>query len=117
IQKSVREGFGLSVTEGLWKSRPVVAGNVGGIPLQIIDGETGYLVNTVEECAGRVLHLLHNPDKADEMGRRGKEMMRRNFLTTRNLRDYLMMFRSLMGLEASVRERTATGPALVKTRR
>ena len=117
IQKSVREGFGLSVTEGLWKSRPVVAGNVGGIPLQIIDGETGYLVNTVEECAGRVLHLLHNPDKADEMGRRGKEMVRRNFLVTRNLRDYLMIFRSLMGLEPSVREKTATGTGFVKAPR
>ena len=89
VQKSVREGFGLSVTEGLWKARPVVAGNVGGIPLQIIDGETGYLVNTVEECAGRVLHLLRNPEKAEEMGRRGREAVRRQFLITRNLRDYL----------------------------
>jgi trehalose synthase len=111
VQKSVREGFGLSVTEGLWKGRPVVAGNVGGIPLQIIDGETGYLVNTAEECAGRVLHLLRNPEKADEMGRRGREAVRRQFLITRNLRDYLRIFRTLAGIGPLAREKIAAGVA------
>ena len=107
IQKSVREGFGLSVTEGLWKGRPVVAGNVGGIPLQIMDGETGYLVNTVEECAGRVLHLLRNPEKADEMGRRGRETVRQRFLSTRNLKDYLNIFRTVAGIGPIAREKAA----------
>ena len=111
VQKSVREGFGLSVTEGLWKGRPVVAGNVGGIPLQIIDGETGYLVNTAEECAGRVLHLLRNPEKADEMGRRGREVVRQQFLITRNLRDYLRIFRTLAGIGPLAREKVAAGVA------
>jgi len=75
IQKSVREGFGLVVSEALWKGRPVVAGKVGGIPLQIVDGKTGYLVSTVEECAQQVLFLLKNPAKAHEMGRAGRERM------------------------------------------
>ncbi|MGA2286050.1 MAG: glycosyltransferase [Dehalococcoidia bacterium] len=109
IQKSVREGFGLSVTEGLWKGRPVVAGNVGGIPLQIIDGKTGYLVNTVEECAQRVLHLLRNPVEADEMGCRGREAVRRHFLTTRNLRDYLRILRTISGIGPLEREKIAAG--------
>lgn len=100
IQKSVREGFGLSVTEGLWKGRPVVAGKVGGIPLQIVDGKTGYLVSTVEECADRVQYLLEHPTTADEMGLAGKERVRKNFLITRNLRDYLHVLREVSGIEA-----------------
>ena len=111
IQKSVREGFGLSVTEGLWKGLPVVAGNVGGIPLQIVDGKTGYLVNTVEECADRVLRLLRNPPLADELGQAGRERVRENFLITRNLRDYLHILRTLAGLEPAVNERAATNAA------
>jgi trehalose synthase len=95
IQKSVREGFGLVVSEALWKGRPVVAGNVGGIPLQIINGETGYLVNTTEECAEKVLDLLQNPDDADRMGTAGIEFVRDRFLTTRYVRDYLEVFRHL----------------------
>lgn len=95
IQKSVREGFGLVVSEALWKGRPVVAGNVGGIPLQILYGRTGYLVNTVPECADRVLYLMRNPKIADKMGRAGREHVRQNFLSTRNLRDYLSLFRTI----------------------
>ncbi|MCL5256231.1 MAG: glycosyltransferase [Chloroflexi bacterium] len=95
IQKSVREGFGLVVSEALWKGRPVVAGNVGGIPLQIIYGKTGYLVNTVPECADRVLYLMRNPKVADRMGRAGREYVRKHFLSTRNLRDYLALFRTI----------------------
>lgn len=99
IQKSVREGFGLVVSEALWKGRPVVAGNVGGIPLQVIEGKTGYLVSTTEECATRVSALLRDPELADRMGNAGREFVREHFLTTRYLRDYLRIFLSLGGIE------------------
>jgi len=95
IQKSLREGFGLVVAEGLWKGRPVVAGNVGGIPLQIQNGSTGFLVGSVEECAEKVLYLLKHPAESDEMGLRGREYTREHFLTTRYLRDYLRLFNDL----------------------
>jgi trehalose synthase len=98
IQKSVREGFGLVVSEALWKGRPVVAGKVGGIPLQLIDGETGYLVSTTEECAARILDLLHDPSLASAMGNEGREFVREHFLITRYLADYLRVFCSLSGL-------------------
>ena len=97
IQKSIREGFGLVVSEALWKSRPVVAGNVGGIPLQIQDGETGFLVGSAEECTEKLLRLLHDPALADRMGAAGVEDVRENFLTTRYLRDYLRIFCGLSG--------------------
>jgi len=95
IQKSTREGFGLVVTEALWKGKPVVGGNAGGIPLQIIDGETGYLVDSAEECAEKTLILLKNPDKAETMGAAAREHVRENFLTTRHLADYLKLFRGM----------------------
>ncbi|MEX1252893.1 MAG: glycosyltransferase [Dehalococcoidia bacterium] len=101
VQKSVREGFGLVVSEALWKGRPVVAGNVGGIPLQIVDGETGYLVHTIEECAQRVGALLADQERSDQMGAAGREYVRERFLITRYLRDYLRMFRQLTALEPS----------------
>jgi trehalose synthase len=97
IQKSVREGFGLVVSEALWKGRPVVAGNVGGIPLQILYGRTGYLVNTTAECVNRVHHLLSHPRIADRMGAAGREHVREHFLITRYLRDYLAIFNNLDG--------------------
>ncbi len=97
LQKSVREGFGLTVTEGLWKERPVVANNVGGIPLQIEDGVTGYLVTNTEQCVERVLTILQHPDAAIQLGRRGREVVRRNFLSTANLRNYLRLFHDLTG--------------------
>ena len=100
LQKSVREGFGLVVSEALWKRRPVVAGNVGGIPLQLIDGKTGFLVNTAEECADRVLMLLHDRALADEMGAAGREHVLERFLITRYLRDYLRIFNTLAGTQA-----------------
>ncbi|MFX0132446.1 MAG: glycosyltransferase [Candidatus Hodarchaeota archaeon] len=95
IQKSIREGFALTVSEALWKGTPVVGGNVGGIPLQIIDGKTGYLVNNVEECADRVLKLLKNPDLAEKMGKAGKEHVRKNFLMTRHLMDYIKLLKRI----------------------
>ena len=97
IQKSVREGFGLVVSEALWKGRPVVAGNVGGIPLQILYGRTGYLVNTTAEAANRVHYLLAHPQVADRMGTVGREHVREHFLITRYLRDYLAIFNAIDG--------------------
>ena len=94
VQKSLREGFGLTVAEALWKQRPVVAGNVGGIPLQVQDGVSGYLVDSVEDCADRVVRLLDNPELAESMGKAGQEHVRRHFLITRYLRDYLKIFRA-----------------------
>jgi trehalose synthase len=91
IQKSTREGFGLTVTEAMWKGKPVVGGQVGGITNQILYGRTGYLVNSVEGAAFRLRTLIENPALAAQMGREGKEHVRRNFLITRNLRDYLAL--------------------------
>lgn len=91
IQKSVKEGFALTVTEALWKGKPVVAGNIGGIPYQIKDGINGFLVDPYDYkmCADRVIRLLQNERLAQEMGKKAKEYVRENFLTTRLLRDYL----------------------------
>jgi trehalose synthase len=95
IQKSIREGFGLVVTEAMWKGQAVVGGNVGGIPQQIIDGENGFLVNNIEECADRVLYLLQNPKRAKEMGAKAREHVLKRFLSPRHLKDYLRLFTSL----------------------
>jgi trehalose synthase len=92
IQKSTREGFGLTVSEALWKARPFIGGDVGGIPLQVQDGETGYLVSSPEECAERSLRILRDPDLGRRLGRSGKEHVRNNFLTPRLLRDWLHIF-------------------------
>ena len=92
IQKSTREGFGLTVTEALWKGRPTIGGDVGGIPLQIVDGESGYLVSSSEECAQRSLEILEDPDLAKRIGKAGKEHARQNFLSPRLLRDWLKIF-------------------------
>lgn len=95
IQKSTREGFGLVVTEALWKGKPVVGGKVGGIPCQVIDGETGYLVDGPLTCAERAYDLLRAPEKAREMGAKARVHVRRNFLSTRHLKDYLQLFNEL----------------------
>jgi trehalose synthase len=96
VQKSLREGFGLVVSEALWKGIPVVGGDTGGIRLQIEDGKTGYLVSSVEECAERVLRLLGNPRLRARMGRAGREHVRRRFLTTRELEDQVGMLARLL---------------------
>jgi trehalose synthase len=95
VQKSIREGFGLTVSEAIWKARPFIGGNVGGIPLQVEDGVTGFLVETVEQCAQRSLELLADPGLGKSLGRRGKEHVRGHFLTPRYLRDYLRIFANL----------------------
>jgi trehalose synthase len=92
IQKSTREGFGLTVTEAIWKGRPFIGGDVGGIPLQIVDGETGFLVSSPAECGHRALELLRDPLLGRRLGRAGKESVRRRFLTPRLLRDWLSVF-------------------------
>jgi trehalose synthase len=95
VQKSLREGFGLTVSEGLWKGRPVVGGACGGITLQIEDGVNGFLVNSVEACAARTLELLADPARADQMGAVGREHVRHSFLSTRELEDWLRLFAAL----------------------
>ena len=85
VQKSIREGFGLVVSETLWKGTPVVAGRAGGIPLQMADGAGGLLVDSVEECAAAVVRLLGNPQEAQELARRGQERVRERFLLPRLL--------------------------------
>src|SRR5213075_625119 len=95
IQKSLREGFGLTVSEGLWKGRPVVGGRCGGIKTQIVDGKYGYLVDGVEQAAKRTADLLRNPTGAEEMGEAGREHVRKNFLSTRELEDWLRLFRDI----------------------
>ena len=95
VQKSIREGFGLTVTEALWKGRPTVAGKVGGIPLQIEEGKSGFLVSTPEETAQRCIEILGDPELGRRLGKAGKEHARRNFLTPRLLRDWLRLFTDL----------------------
>jgi len=96
VQKSTREGFGLTVTEGLWKGKPVIGGDTGGIRLQVIDHHTGFLVNTPEGAALRIRYLLHQPDKIAAMGAKSKEFVRENFLITRQLREYLTLMVGLL---------------------
>jgi trehalose synthase len=98
VQKSIREGFGLTISEALWKETPVVASNVGGIPIQITDGENGFLVDpyNIKECANKVLMVLQNSALAEEMGKKGKEIVRKNFLITRLVQDYLDLLSELL---------------------
>jgi trehalose synthase len=98
VQKSLREGFGLTISEALWKETPVVASYVGGIPIQIINGENGYLVDPqdIKDCASKIISLLQNPTEAKNMGKKGKEMVRKNFLITRLVQDYLDMLGQIL---------------------
>jgi len=92
LQKSLKEGFGLTVTEAMWKGKPVIGGNTGGIRLQVINHHTGFLVDTPEGAALRIQQLLSDPEKLKEMGRKAKEYVRNNFLMTRHLREILSLF-------------------------
>ena len=89
LQKSLREGFGLTVTEAMWKGTPVIGGNVGGIRHQIKDGENGYLVDSVEEAAERIVTLVRDQRLRDEMGERARETVRDRFLMIRMIEDHL----------------------------
>ncbi|HOE17853.1 MAG TPA: glycosyltransferase [Syntrophorhabdaceae bacterium] len=92
LQKSLKEGFGLTVAEAMWKGRPVIGGAVGGIPLQIVHGVTGFLVHSIEGTAFRIRQLLNAPEMAGGMGKRAREFVRKNFLITRQIRDYLSVW-------------------------
>ncbi len=96
IQKSIREGFGLVVSEALWKETPVVAGNAGGIPLQMAGGLSQYLITSDEECAEKVLYLLQHPREAEALGKEGKEHVRQNFLMPWLIRAELSLIKSLL---------------------
>ncbi len=96
LQKSTREGFGLTVTEAMWKGKPVIGGDTGGIRLQVVNHHTGFLVSTPEGAALRVRYLLKNRDRLEAMGRKAREFVLDNFLVTRHLREYLtLMFATL----------------------
>jgi trehalose synthase len=97
IQKSIREGFGLTVTEALWKTKPMVASRAGGIVAQVQDGETGWLVESPVECAEACIEILADPAAARQRALRGKEFVRRHFLMPRLLRDWLVLFNLLSG--------------------
>jgi trehalose synthase len=102
FQKSIREGFGLTVSEAMWKRRPVIGGAVGGIKLQVIDGVTGYLVHSPEGAAHRALQLLADPVLRRQMGENGFEHVKQNFLLTRHVKDYLLLMLALDHLDENV---------------
>jgi trehalose synthase len=98
VQKSLKEGFGLTVTEALWKSKPTIGGAVGGIPAQIIHKLTGVLVHSVEGCAYQIRYLLTHPDFAEQLGKNGHEHVKENLLMTTDVRRWVLLFRTLLGL-------------------
>jgi len=97
VQKSLREGFGLVVSEAMWKEVPVIGGNVGGIRLQIEDGVSGFLVDSVEECAERMVRLLKDGSLRSQLGRAGRERVRDRFLSLREVEDHVRMLAALSG--------------------
>src|SRR5438067_8847887 len=103
IQKSLKEGFGLTVTEGLWKGKPVIGGAVGGIPVQIIHKLTGVLVHSVEGCAYQIRYLLTHPEIAAQLGKNGREHVKENFLMTTNVKRWLILFQLLLGMAKPVK--------------
>ncbi|MDD4957406.1 MAG: glycosyltransferase [Candidatus Omnitrophica bacterium] len=98
LQKSTKEGFGLTVAEAMWKAKPVIGGAVGGIMTQILYGRTGYTVNSVEGCAFRIRYLLNNPEIAEKLGENARDYTRKNFLITRHICDYLALMAAMLGL-------------------
>lgn len=95
LQKSLREGFGLTVTEAMWKGKPVIGGNTGGIRLQLVDHRTGFLVDTPEGAAMRIRYLLTERHRMAQIGQNARELVRQNFLITRHLREYLTIMVAL----------------------
>jgi trehalose synthase len=112
IQLSTREGFGLVVSETLWKETPVIARAAGGIPLQMEGGVGGVLVRTVEECADQIVRLIRDPRDALELARKGKELVREKFLLTRLIADELRLYTSVLGLRGP-RRTPAAGIGLI----
>jgi trehalose synthase len=102
VQKSIREGFGLVVSEALWKETPVVAGRAGGIPLQMADGTGGRLVEDVEDCAAALVELLTHPERANAAGRKGQERIRQHFLLPRLLLNHLTLMQDVLGTERAL---------------
>jgi len=96
LQKSIKEGFGLTVTEAMWKGKPVIGGDTGGIRLQVINHHTGFLVNTPEGAALRIRYLLKNRNKLEDMGSKAREFVLGNFLVTRHLREYLTLMSAMV---------------------
>jgi len=96
LQKSIREGFGLVVTEAMWKGKPVIGGNVGGIKLQIKDGKNGFLVDSPQQAGEKIIELLKNPQLAEKIGKDARKTAKNNFLMPRVLRDYLKVFKELI---------------------
>jgi trehalose synthase len=96
VQKSLREGFGLTVTEALWKGKPTIASAVGGIPNQVIHKLTGALVHSVEGCAYQIRYLLTHPEFAQQLGKNGHEHVKENFLMTTNVKRWLLLFRIML---------------------
>ncbi|MFC2039274.1 glycosyltransferase [Chloroflexota bacterium] len=94
LQKSIREGFGLTVAEAMWKGTPVIGGNVGGIRYQIEDGVNGFLVSSIEQTAGRIVQLIKDSELRERLGEKAKERVRQQFLLTRYLEQYLDLFGS-----------------------
>lgn len=104
LQKSLKEGFGLTVSEAMWKGKPVIGGAVGGIPLQIVHGVTGFLVHSVEGTAFRIRQLLNSPEMSKKMGENGREYVRKNFLITRQIKEYLSLWYCMENKGKSVLE-------------
>ena len=98
VQKSLKEGFGLTVTEALWKGKPTIASAVGGIPTQVIHKLTGMLVHSVEGCAYQIRYLLTHPEFAAQLGKNGREHVKENLLMSTNLRRWVLLFRTMLGL-------------------
>ncbi|MGA1825261.1 MAG: glycosyltransferase, partial [bacterium] len=96
VQKSVKEGFGLTVAEGMWKGKPVIGGAVGGINVQIVYGQTGFTVHSIEGCAYRIRYLLNNPELLSQIGKKAQEYTRHNFLITRHICDYLVLMITML---------------------
>ena len=109
IQKSLREGFGLTVTEAMWKGKPVIGGATGGIRMQVVNHHTGFLVHTPEGAALRIRYLLFYEEIRREMGHKAREFVRQNFLITRHVRDYLALMLSVCMGSPDRLELEATG--------
>jgi trehalose synthase len=114
VQKSLKEGFGLTVTEGLWKGKPVIGGAVGGIPVQIIHKLTGVLVHSVEGCAYQIRYLLTHPEIAAQLGKNGREHVKENFLMTTNVKRWLILFQIMLGMTRPVKPDRAVVPGDIK---